>query len=529
MSPDVVSSPACCFSAQSVFASVVSMDPELIDLLRVDLDAAGYSRDAVAALWGSDAESARLRGVFAPARRALAQAGSSPLATLARVFLLGDSVARAGLGTALPGLGADGAIQMGLVAEPLEDPGSLRAVVSLNSEVTGSGEAHGEWWILSDLDDQLRLGPARSDHVMGVGGATRSLIAQAPPREVTSSLDLGTGCGIVALHLTGVTSGQVVATDISDRALMFAQANARLNRVDHRIDFRRGDLLEPVRGEEFDLILSNPPFVITPRGPDEPVYEYRDGGLVGDALIERVVREAPQLLAVGGTLLCLGNWESREGEDGLERVRGWVGGMTGWAIERDRVDPVQYAETWARDGGARAGSREFERLMTGWILDFEARGVVEVGLGSIRVQKTPGPLRLEQATGPLGPGLGEALQDAFEEGVACARLTDDQVLATCWVRSPAVTEIREHHPGEEAPRGINLVSERGIYRRIHADTLLAAAVGACDGELTLSQIADALATILELDGAEVSAALLAGVRELVWLGMLASDSNGAGR
>ena len=57
--------------------------------------------------------------------------------------------------------------------------------------------------------------------------------------------------------------------------------------------------------------------------------------------------------------------------------------------------------------------------------------------------------------------------------------------------------------------------------QVQADTLLAAAVGACDGELTLGQIADALAQILEVDADACAEALTAGVRELVWFGMLA--------
>ncbi|WP_244303345.1 hypothetical protein [Leucobacter coleopterorum] len=53
-----------------------------------------------------------------------------------------------------------------------------------------------------------------------------------------------------------------------------------------------------------------------------------------------------------------------------------------------------------------------------------------------------------------------------------------------------------------------------------ADPLLAAAVGACDGDLTLGQIADALATLLEVDAAAAEEALITSTRELVWMGIL---------
>ncbi|MFT4231258.1 MAG: methyltransferase, partial [Leucobacter sp.] len=105
-------------------------------------------------------------------------------------------------------------------------------------------------------------------------------------------------------------------------------------------------------------------------------------------------------------------------------------------------------------------------------------------------------------------------------GAAAERMSDAEVLAARWLLDDAVREEREHRPGEEAPRAITLVTDRPVARRVTADPLLAAAVGACDGELTLGQIADALATILEVDAGAASEALVAGVRELAWLGML---------
>lgn len=526
------------------------MDPRLIDRLHTDLDAADYRVEAVRALLGAEADDARLRGVFVPARRVLDARGPSALATLIRVFLLGDAVDPAELDAALPALGASGAGGLGLAASG-QQPILLRAALALNPVRIDEDPRLAEpvdWWIISDLDDQLRRGPARSDHVMGVGGATRSLIAQLPPGEeapspdleggdVQRSLDLGTGCGIVALHLG--LRGPVLATDISARALTLAEANARVNGMAHRIEFRQGDLFAPAVDERFALIASNPPFVVTPRGDDEqPRYEYRDGGLVGDALAERVVREAPRHLADGGTLLCLANWESHWGGDGLGRVRDWIAGaaaelpdagLAGWVIERDRVSPERYAETWARDGGARVGEPAFDALVQAWLADFAERRVTALGLGSIRIRRLPGAqpasgvlaLRTEQATGAYSAAAGTHLDAAFAAAIATARLSDAEVLAARWMLDDAVVEHREHRPGQEAPRAIALSTDAGIARRVSADPLLAAAVGACDGELDLGQIADALASLLQLDADDVADALVSGARELVWLGMLA--------
>lgn len=510
------------------------VDLELIDRLRTDLIAAEYRAAAVAAVLGDAAEASRQRGVATPARRVLDGRGASPLATLVRVFLLGDSVSQTEIDVALPALTAGGAAALGLVSLVEEE---ARAALSLNPITLDSSAGQAEWWIISDLDDQLRRGPAKPDHVMGVGGATRSLIAQAPVATrgvaLRRVLDLGTGCGIVAMQLAHDTPATVVATDISARALELARANARLNDVADRIEFRLGSLFESVAGEEFDLILSNPPFVITPREAGAERYEYRDGGMTGDDLVARVVAEAPGYLAPNGTMLCLANWECPWGVDGLGRVREWVleapgrtRRLAGWAIERDRVDPAQYAETWARDGGARPGTAEFETLMEGWLGDFAARRVVAVGLGSIRILRleetaTVDVWHAERAGGAISGDAGKALQRAIEEAAAAERLSDAEMTATHWLLGAGVTEERLHHPGEEAPRAISLVTERGIARRITADPLLAAAVGACDGDLSLGQIAGALATILEVEESAATEALITGFRELVWMGVLA--------
>ena len=532
------------------------MNEALLDQLRHDLDAADYRAGAVRTLLGAEAEAARLRGVLLPGKRMLAQVGNESLATLATLFLLGSEVSSGALEVALPQLGVAGARELGLVASTAK---GFVAALSLNpvelpdplgqSAASGTG-ASLQWWILSDLDDQLRTGPARPDHVMGVGGATRSLLAQLPLGPSTtlvggSVLDLGTGCGVVAIMLARALGHldvhRVVATDISERALSFARANAQLNGLHGVIEFRQGDLFAPVAGERFDLIASNPPFVITPRvpGDDRARYEYRDAGLVGDALAERVVREAPNYLAEGGSLICLANWESPWGQSGLDRVKTWVqraaeasGPLAAWIIERDRLDPVRYAETWARDGGARPGDAEFDELMQAWLDDFSARRIVAIGLGSIRVHRlsasvqtvheTDELIRAEHISDPFfGDFPGSELTSVFRQALRVAEMSDEQMLELRWWRAASLSEMREHRPGEDAPHSIMLQIERPVARIVQADTLLAAAVGACDGELTLRQIADALAQILEVDAEACAEALTAGVRELVWFGMLA--------
>ena len=81
-------------------------------------------------------------------------------------------------------------------------------------------------------------------------------------RRSRATLDLGTGSGILSLDASRF-SDLVVATDLNERAVAFARFNARLNGIEN-IEVIAGDCFAPVAGRRFDLILSNPPFFITP-------------------------------------------------------------------------------------------------------------------------------------------------------------------------------------------------------------------------------------------------------------------------
>lgn len=111
-------------------------------------------------------------------------------------------------------------------------------------------------------------------------------------------LDLGTGSGFLAILASKLGAEKVVATDISVRAIRAARINAMLNSADN-IDFRLGSLYEPVRGEQFDLIVSNPP--MTPS--KNPLPRYTWGGADGRKVLDEVIRGASDHLRSGGRLL----------------------------------------------------------------------------------------------------------------------------------------------------------------------------------------------------------------------------------
>ncbi|MGX5697093.1 methyltransferase [Agromyces soli] len=580
----------------------------LVDALREDLDRAGYRVAEIEGLWERSAlgglvhpGEALQRGHRTPALLTLdallEDAGTDAevrhRAVLVRLFLLGAEAPAVELERALPGLGIDGAVSLGLVEVLGEAPAVVRGASAEGAarEGAGGGEAaapasessasetsapeasvgpapvaatvrslvdlrpyafadaagEGEWWIASDLGEIARAGDREpggaaggaldEDHVLGIGGASTTLSGLLLQRRAARTLDLGTGSGIQALHAARF-SDAVVATDISARALAFARFNALLNGVE--LELRLGSLYEPVGGERFDRIVSNPPFVITPRTPGVPAYEYRDGGMVGDGLVEAVVRGAAAHLAPGGLAQLLANWEYREGidpdsgeeaiADGLERVAGWLddAGLEYWLVERERQGPSEYAETWIRDGGTRPGTAEFERLHAAWLEDFARRGVESVGFGYLLLRRpadgeTVRLARAERQHGGLGDnpgGLGRHLDASLAAIDAIGSLDDTALRGAVLAVAPDVTEERHHWPGAEQPTVILLRQGGGFGRVIDAGTALAAFVGAADGELAAGVISDAIAQLLEVEPAELWDELAPTLRELVAGGLL---------
>jgi methylase of polypeptide subunit release factors len=495
--------------------------------LRADLTAAVYTVDRLTGMWGPAGEAALERGDRVPARRALS-GGDSAAAVLARLFVLGLPETVPAAESALPGLGLDGAVRAGLLEVSGE---TVRPLLDLRPYAFLDARGAGEWWIASDLGELATGTALRTDHVLGVGGASVTLSGLLLPGPVDSALDLGTGCGIQALHLAR-ESRRVVATDISQRALELAALNAELNGVT-AIEFRLGSLFDPVAGERFDRVVSNPPFVITPRTPGVPEYEYRDGGAIGDDLVAGIIASVGEHLVPGGIAQLLGNWEYRGGADGLERALGWADAahpepLDAWIVERETLDPARYAETWIRDGGTRPSSPDFEPLVDAWLDDFASREVNAIGFGYLLLRRPAGERmlrRAERLDAPLGAtgsdaALGSHLAAALAAHDAAAALDDVALLSARPVVAPDVTEERSHWPGDEHPTVITLRQGGGFRRELQVGTALAAVVGACDGELGLGAIIGAVASILDVDPAELTAEIVPEVRELLTGGLL---------
>lgn len=531
--------------------------PEQAASLRADLADSGWGVEAVAALLGEVADAALRREIRLPALRAVRAAlaaglAPSPVAVLTALFMLGESVPATALDAALPRTTAAGAAAVGLVGEP-DETGCVRALVDLrpHEAVDDAGEVR--WWVASDLGELVTGRALAPDHVLGVGGAGLTLAGLTPRTPVRTALDLGCGCGIQTLYLLRHAE-HVVATDISARALAFTAFNAALAGVSvtgsdsapgaaseadvkpgpasgsGSLELLRGSLLEPVVGRRFDLIASNPPFVLTPPAVREaglPLMEYRDAG---GPILPGLVAGLAEHLEPGASAVMLGNWEHRGAGSWRDAVAAWLPeGLDAWVIERELQDPVEYATMWLRDGGLtpERDPEAFDAALEAWIDDFEARDVRGIGFGYLIVRRPQSPREpwrlLEEVTtsgqGVLGPHVAEVL----EVRERLAGLDDDAVADLRPLLAPDVTEERHLIPGAAEPTVILLRQGGGLGRTLQASTAVAALAGVADGELSVGQVVSAVAALSELNAADalaLRAEMVEAARHLLSTGFL---------
>lgn len=570
------------------------LTPATAAALDADLAALPYTTAAVEELLGPVATAALDREHAEPARRVVARvlaaapgdhtqalyddgalgSGARPLeagigspaarralAALVSVWMLGDAADAADVAAALPALGLDGAREAGLVAE--EGGGTVRGTVDLSPY---EADEPGRMWVASDQTALQRRGPLPEDHVLGIGRASLTLAGATQRRPVACALDVGVGCGIQTLHLLAHAE-HVTATDLSERALEFTRFNLLLNadvlgldreRLEDRVRLAVGDMLAPVAGERFDLVVSNPPFVITPRtDPDAPVLTYRDGGREGDRIVAELVAALPAHLTEGGTAQLLANWEIPAGAAAIPaaaaasadgdladtagpapwdaRPRSWIApGMQGWIIQRDAQDPAGYAETWLQDSSLELDPHRYEAAYRGYLEDFAARGVAGVGFGHVWLRRPVDDgaqgrawTVAEELTQPVDEALGAAWAAAVARRDRLAAGAPDgagdpalAALRGLHLRvAEHVSEERHGRFGAEHPEVILARQGAGFRRTARLDTATAGVLSASDGELTVGQLVGAVAALLELDDAG-RAGLLAAIRELYEDGFL---------
>jgi methylase of polypeptide subunit release factors len=227
-----------------------------------------------------------------------------------------------------------------------------------------------------------RYAEGHADHVAAVHGPSATLSHLTVRRPVGSALDVGTGNGIQAL-LAAAHADRVVATDINERALAFTAFNAALNGID-TVELRRGSFFEPVAGEQFDLVVTNPPYVISP----ESSFLFRDSGLPKDAVSEQVARALPAHIAEGGFGSVMVSWVlENDDDDPTSRPASWVegSGCDALIIHTGSDEPLPIAAQWNRD--VRTDATAYAEAIDRWLEYFEKEGIREIAFGCIVLRR----------------------------------------------------------------------------------------------------------------------------------------------
>jgi hypothetical protein len=486
------------------------------------LVAAGYSDEGLRQTLGrSDLLELPALHVPPSLRRTRAEA---PLNTLIRLFFLGVPVELEAARRAVHPMRLEGWARAGLL-DVRDGQAVPRIKLMLYRDLLLAG----------DVPAQMRTGAA-PDFVLGVGKASALTAHTMITRPARLTLDLGTGCGLVAL-LASAHSGQVHATDKNPRAIAFARFNADLNGI-RNVECSAGDLFEPVAGHRFDLVISNPPYVIAPTVR----YLFSDSGVRGDEFCRRLVRLAPSFLEEGGFCQLTGNWGHGHGQSWQEPLGEWFEG-TGcdvlvWAAETQ--DASSYATSWIQQTEPDYLSR-LPALYDTWMSYYDREGIEAVTYGLIAMRRSSGRanwIRLVKVRPGASAPSGDHVLRRFQLQDFLASRPGDEPLLDERFRLASDVRLEQHYASKAG--GLSAVLSRlhlagdPACQTIEVDTTVATLVMYARGERPLREVFDEMAAAMRVDLHDLVPGGLIVVRQLVQDGYLlpgaiSDRSSGASR
>jgi SAM-dependent methyltransferase len=478
-----------------------------LKVFREVLDAAGYTQSALAETVKTKDSGGSLDLPVVLRRTASA----SPYHSLVRLFLLGQAVRMEAAEAALAPFLVERLLNIGLLNRSDQMVGSVARLGRFEDLV-----------IAHDFSHETTGQPPSVDHVLGGGAASITLANLTPRFPVQSVLDLGTGCGIQAL-LASRHADHVIGVDSNPRALNFAAFNAHVNGVKN-ISLREGNLYEPVKELQFDLIVTNPPYVISPASQ----YIYRDSGLPGDAISEQVIRQAPAHLKEGGYASILCNWHHEDMENWTVRPQQWISrnGCDSWLLRFETGDPLTYASTWLRPTEGRDPDH-YGQLLEGWIAYYDQMRIRLISAGAVTLRRRTNHRNWARADsvprGERSGACGEQIARIFANQDFTEEYGDDGKILDARFVLPADLQLEQSlqpNHGGWSVRSIRLRLAQGLVFTCEIDWLLSSILSGCDGRRSLHDLASELAEKIDLNLQEVTPGLTGSVRKCLQYGFL---------
>ncbi|MCG3125112.1 MAG: Release factor glutamine methyltransferase [Phycisphaerales bacterium] len=361
-----------------------------------------------------------------------------------------------------------------------------------------------------------------TDYVMGIGGSTASLGMQMIRRRSRATLDMGCGCGTLGI-LASRFSDKVVLADSNPRALALARFNVALNGLQHA-EILQTDFFSALQGRLFDLIISNPPFVISPTR----TFIYRDGGMPGDAVTEKVVRGCAEHLAEGGFAHVLCNWAHHAGAPWEERLATWASAAQAdmLVLRTHTRDPVEYAQQWLSETERHLTTEQMWKRLDEWVAAYRNLGITAMSGGLISLRKTSGrPGYFDADTSPeQGSGLtGDHLAQMFAGREFLAAIGGEQGLVHQRLRCSPRLRVTQHVSLTD--EGWRLVEaearvEPGYPFGGILDPLVMQFLLRMEGRETVAEVVSAVAAEHGRDPGEIGPRALPIVAHLIKRGML---------
>jgi methylase of polypeptide subunit release factors len=428
------------------------------------------------------------------------------LNTLLRWFWLGRSQADDAYTRTVPA----GLLQLLLESGLLQREGKLLKPTAMMLPVEN-------FLVASDHPAAIEAGDA--EMVLWPNPTSKFLSRFAVRRHSRATLDLGTGSGILSLGAAGY-SDHVIATDVNKRVPSFVAFNARLNGIEN-IEMRMGDGFAPAAGQKFDLILSNPPFFITPKSD----YLFCDNQMELDQLCRLLVQQAPAHLEEGGFMQMLCEWAQVGDQPWEERIAEWLdgSGCDAWVMKGLTQYPEEYAQHRIRETTQDTGRDQ--ELYQGYMDYYRSRGVQAIHDGLIVMRRRSGKnwVRIEEVPKtPIG-NLGDLILSTFAAHDLLLEMESDDKLLAIKPRLAAnvrLEQVCDQSGNRWHAESLTLRLTSGFPFHWKVQPLVAEFLATCDGTRTADQAVEALAESANAPVEIVRRECLAMMRKLIERGFV---------
>jgi methylase of polypeptide subunit release factors len=416
----------------------------------------------------------------------------SALSTLTRLFFLCHEITSTAAERALRPLGLVDLLRVGLL-QVRQD--RVKAMVRISP--------HRDLLIPFDAE------PRGPDQVHGVAGAALTLSALTIRRPAVNALDLGTGSGFQALLATRHAT-RVLGTDVNPRAIDLARFGANLNGT-HNVRWCVGDWCQPLRRSFFDLIVANPPYVISP----ESDLRYRDSGALGADLCGQVVAQASDHLTDGGFATIACNWPSGRGDDWCEPAERWVRDCPcdTIVVNYGEEDAVDYAERWNPTEPGGQSTAEREATIRRWVRYYGDLGIEAITFGAVILRRrSNGPNWLHTVRPKTGPvrNASRQLLDIFSGLDHSLSRSDEALMAD---RFQLTSDYRVQRLGSQL-----LMGRLGIEATV--EPAVVEVLDACEGGAALGDVVGSVSERTGTSHAMLASATTRGIRQLLENGLI---------